>query len=90
MEIEAEITGFDKIVVYLVGDSVRPRTVLFPREGTIEVALVDGEIPFLGDETLDVQDGQTDERSTDIRVVPLLSDFPNDFDAVEFVAVNRS
>jgi hypothetical protein len=90
MEIEAEITGLDEIVVDLVGDPVRTRTVLLSREGTIEVSLVYRQIPLLCDEALHVQYGETDERPTDIRVVPFLGNLSDNFDTVEFVTVNRS
>jgi hypothetical protein len=66
VEIEAEITGLDEIVVDLVGDPVRTRTVLFPWEGSIQVPFVDREIPLLSDESLNVQNRETDERPANV------------------------
>jgi hypothetical protein len=41
VEIEAEITGLDEVMVDLVGNPVRTRTVLFPWKGSIQIPFID-------------------------------------------------
>jgi hypothetical protein len=88
VKIEAEIAGFDEIIMDLVGDPVRTRAAPFPWEGAIQVPFVDREKPLLCDEPLNVQNGETDERPTDVGMLSLPSDFSDDFDPVAFVTVN--
>jgi len=89
VKVQPEVTRVDEVVVDAVGDPGRTRRALLAGERPIEVPVVDREVPLLGEEAMDVEDGQADEGPVDVLALPLLGDLADDLDAVEFVAMDR-
>jgi hypothetical protein len=63
MEIQFEIAGFDEVLEQRMGHAFGARQIRCARERPVEVPIVDGQIPFLGDEGRDVQHRNANERA---------------------------
>ncbi len=87
VEIEHEITGRDEVPVDAVCHPLRARPLLRTRKRPVQVPVEDREVALLGEEAGDVEDGQADDRATEVPVVPLVGDRADHLDPVEFVAV---
>lgn len=88
VKVDAEVTGVYERPINLPCNPLCTCPMWCAGKGAIDVAVVERQVTFLGVESRNVDDGETDQRAAQRIVRELIGDLTDHFHTVQLVAVN--